>query len=261
MPAVKPRVELLRFTENPEEIVAMGARLCYSDAGIGEIREGVERRDQGKYIERLMEIGHLSPVEHASFTFGIEGVSRILLAQITRHRVASFSVKSQRYVGAAGGDGGTFNYVVPAGVEALGPAAMERFEAQMAAIQRWYDGWVAELGGGGEGSFEDARFVLPGAAETRMIVTMNARELHHFFRLRCCYRAQWEIREVAWTMLGQVRRAAPNLFGQAGPGCVHGGCAEGRMSCGRAAEVRERYVRDFGNAESSPRRREGGEDE
>lgn len=258
MPAVKPRVELLRCTQNPEEIVAMGARLCYSDAGIGEIREGVERRDQGQYIGRLMEMGHLSPVEHASFTFGIEGVSRILLAQITRHRIASFSVKSQRYVGATGRDGGTFNYVVPAGVEALGAAAVERFEAQMAAIQRWYDEWVEELGGGGEKSFEDARFVLPGAAETKMIVTMNARELHHFFGLRCCYRAQWEIREVAWTMLGQVKKAAPNLFRQAGPGCVNGGCAEGRMSCGRAAEVRERYAREFGDAERFPQRTEGG---
>lgn len=248
MPSVKPRVELLRHTEGPEEIVAMGARLCYSDAGIGEIREGVGRRDQGRYIERLVDMGHLSPAEHASFTFGIEGVSRSFLAQITRHRIASYSVKSQRYVGALGRDGETFGYVVPAGVEALGAEAAARFGEQMAQIQRWYDRWVEELGGEGESAFEDARFVLPNAAETKMIVTMNARELRHFFGLRCCSRAQWEIRDVAWAMLGLVKSAAPSLFAQAGPGCVSGGCSEGRMGCGQAVRVRRRYAELFGNS-------------
>ncbi|MGI5877505.1 MAG: FAD-dependent thymidylate synthase [Christensenellales bacterium] len=245
MPAVKSQVELLRYTAQPEEIVAMGARLCYSDADIETLRQGVSRRDQGRYIEKLVDMGHLSPIEHASFTFGIEGVSRSLLAQITRHRIASFSVKSQRYVGAVGKGGDTFNYVVPAGVKALGPEAVARFERQMRTIQGWYDEWVKEMGGGGEKTFEDARFVLPNAAETKMIVTMNARELHHFFSLRCCNRAQWEIREVAWTMLGLAKKAAPNLFRNAGPGCVAGACTEGAMSCGRADEVLERMRRDF----------------
>ena len=175
-------------------------------------------------------MGHLSPFEHASFTFGAEGVSRALLAQITRHRVASFSVQSQRYVKQNGGA-----YLVPPSVAALGEEAVARFEAQMDAIWNFYGEWLAA-----GIPAEDARFVLPNAAETRMVFTMNARELLHFFSLRCCSRAQWEIRRLAWCMLGLVRREAPELFGHAGPACVSGACSEGKMSCGKQAEMRKR---------------------
>jgi len=221
----------------------MGAKLCYSTAGIEELQQGIEARSQDVFLERLMEFGHLSPIEHASFTFGIEGVSRSLLAQITRHRLASFSVKSQRYVpeASAAKEGAVFSYIIPPRIEALGSGAVREFESQMSVIQKWYDGWVERLGNSGESTNEDARFVLPNAAETKMLVTMNARELLHFFNLRCCNRAQWEIRALATEMLRLVRREAPVMFREAGPGCLKGSCPEGKMSCGKINEVREKY--------------------
>ena len=179
--------------------------------------------------------GHTSIAEHASFTFGLEGVSRTLLAQITRHRVASFSVQSQRYVSVAGAE--VFDYVLPPRIRALGPEAEEKFAQQMKTMQRWYDEWSEALG---QDSAEDARFVLPGAAATRIVMTMNARELLHFFSLRMCNRAQWEVREAAWRMYELVYPLAPSVFELAGPGCARGGCPEGKRSCGRAAEVREK---------------------
>jgi thymidylate synthase (FAD) len=243
MGAKKLRVALLRYTPDPQEAVAMGAKLCYSTAGIEELKQGIEARNQDTFLKRLMEFGHLSPIEHASFTFGIEGVSRSLLAQITRHRIASFSVKSQRYVSEASAakEEDVFGYIIPPRIEALGPEAVKAFEGQMSQIQKWYDGWLEKLGNSGESSNEDARFVLPNAAETKMLVTMNARELLHFFALRCCNRAQWEIRALAAEMLRLVRKAAPVMFREAGPGCLKGPCPEGKMSCGKINEVREKF--------------------
>ncbi|MDE6211323.1 MAG: FAD-dependent thymidylate synthase, partial [Clostridia bacterium] len=119
MPQVKPSVKLLEYTPNPERTIALAAKLCYSDATIENLQEGLDKSDITKFIERLRSFGHASPFEHASFTFGIEGVSRSLLAQITRHRIASFSVKSQRYV-AANTSGATCNYVIPEAIEAMG---------------------------------------------------------------------------------------------------------------------------------------------
>ena len=237
MPTTHLKVKLLAMTPVPEELVSMAARMCYSDAGIDELKEDGAKTG---LIRRLMEMGHLSTVEHASFTFGIEGVSRVLLAQITRHRIASFSVQSQRYVCQCK-DKETFNYILPPAIEALGEDAVREFEQQMDTIQEWYAGWIERLGGSGESSNEDARFVLPNACETKMILTMNARELTHFFDLRCCNRAQWEIRALAWEMLRICRKQAPVLFENAGPSCVRGACAEGKMSCGKAAEVRRRH--------------------
>lgn len=240
MPQVQPHVELLSHTPQPEQTIAMSARLCYAAADIGALKERISAKDQSKFIARLAGMGHLSTFEHASFTFGIEGVSRSLLAQITRHRVASFSVQSQRYVGQVHENGETFDYVIPPAIEALGPEAVDEYRAQMAQMQAWYNDWNARLGGKGEASNEDARFVLPNAAATKMMVTMNARELLHFFSLRCCSRAQWEIRQVAWQMLALVKQVAPNIFAKAGPGCVSGACPEGKMSCGQAEAVRRR---------------------
>jgi len=223
MPAVKPIVKLLQYTSNPEQTVAVAAKLCYSDATIDELSGGLTQESTAKFIKRLASMGHASPVEHASFTFGIEGVSRAFLAQITRHRIASFSVKSQRYVSATE----NFNYIVPPAIQDLGEDAVKEFETQMETMRGWYADWQQKLGGKGEKSNEDARFVLPNASETKMVMTMNARELLHFFNLRCCYRAQWEIREVAWQMLELVTKVAPNLFANAGPSCLGGVCPEG----------------------------------
>ncbi len=240
MPQVKPKVKLLQYTPVPENLVSMAARLCYSQSDLEALEARVEQRDQTAFIKKVTGMGHLSVIEHAAFTFGIEGVSRSFLAQITRHRIASFSVQSQRYV-AQGGEQG-FGYVIPPAIEALGEEAVREFESQMQAMSGWYEAWRARLGKG-EKSNEDARFVLPNACATRMMVTMNARELLHFLNLRCCGRAQWEIREVAWQMLDLAYRAAPALFENAGPGCLGGTCPEGEKSCGRADEMRERFER------------------
>lgn len=238
MPQRKLRVELIRHTADPDSAVALAARLCYAAADFDTLRERVANRDQTALLRGVMESGHLSTVEHASFTFAIEGVSRSLLAQITRHRIASFSVQSQRYVSMQK----EFDYVVPPAIEALGEAALARYHEQMERIHSWYVQWQTDLGGAGEKANEDARFVLPNASATRMLVTMNARELLHFFSLRCCMRAQWEIRELAWEMLREAHRVAPTLFATAGPGCLGAGCSEGSRSCGKTAMVRERFA-------------------
>lgn len=237
MAKAKLKVILLRATPDPDEIVALGARLCYAQADVETLRERVEERDQRAFVERVMGRGHLSVTEHASFTFAVEGVSRALLAQLTRHRLASFSVQSQRYVSMADG----FDYVIPPSIAALGEAEEAEFIRQMDTMHAWYRQWQEKLGGAGESANQDARFVLPNAAATRLVMTMNARELMHFFELRCCNRAQWEIREMAWLMLAECRRAAPALFAHAGPACLRGACSEGKNSCGRADEVRRRF--------------------
>ena len=237
MPEKQLHVELIAHTPLPEQVCALGAKLCYAKADVAALREKVSVQDQSAFLERIMQSGHLSVLEHAVFTFAVEGVSRVLLAQLTRHRIASFSVQSQRYVSLSE----TFSYIVPPAIKALGPEAKARYAAQMAQMQAWYVEWQNALGAKGESSNEDARFVLPNACETRLIVTMNARELMHFFELRCCQRAQWEIRGLADEMLRLAKQAAPVLFENAGPGCVRGHCPEGEKTCGRMPEMRKKY--------------------
>ncbi len=236
MPETQLRVTLLAHTPDPEKTCALAARTCYSGLEYEELKSLVQERDQAAFLRRITASGHLSVLEHASFTFGISGVSRSLLAQLTRHRIASFSVQSQRYVSLEKG----FGYVIPPRIRELGGEAVREFEAQMAQMQQWYVQWQEKLGKG-EGSNEDARFVLPNACETHITVTMNARELLHFFSLRCCSRAQWEIRALAREMLKLCKQAAPVIFENAGPGCVSGPCPEGAKSCGKAADMRELY--------------------
>lgn len=230
---VEGKARLIRYTADPEQTIALAAKLCYSGDEIDDLIEKIGEKDNAKFISLLTKMNHYSPFEHASFTFALEGVSRALLAQITRHRIASFSVRSQRYVSE-----GEFNYIVPPAIETLGKDAVNKYEAQMAQMLEWYREWQQALGGNNEKSNEDARFVLPNACETKMILSMNARELLHFFSLRCCNRAQWEIRNIAWQMLEEVLRVAPSVFSNAGPGCLRGVCPEGKKSCGKAAEVK-----------------------
>jgi thymidylate synthase (FAD) len=232
---VKGKAELIRYTENPSQTVALAAKLCYSPDAPEELLAKLEEQSTAKLIRMLKSMNHLSTFEHASFTFALTGVSRALLAQITRHRIASFSVRSQRYVSES-----DFNYVVPPSIAALGTDATDKFKKQMETLGGWYREWQTALGGKGESANEDARFVLPNACETNMLVTMNARELLHFFSLRCCNRAQWEIRAIAWQMLKAVLKVAPELFDDAGPGCLNGKCPEGAKSCGDVKSVRER---------------------
>ena len=248
------KVTLLSFTPEPEKTIACAAKLCYSPSSISDLREGLTDEKVESFISMLSGIGHESPIEHASFTFGIEGVSRSLLAQITRHRIASFSVKSQRYVKE-----GAFEFVTPPEIRAEADV-LELYNESMRAAQEAYDKIAEVLTEKHKKAFlaegkdektaermaskkaiEDARFVLPNACETKMVITMNARSLMNFFHHRCCNRAQWEIRDVADQMLKLVYGVAPNLFKKAGPSCVCGFCPEGKMSCGKAEEVRKRY--------------------
>ncbi len=228
------KVELIRHTLSPEETIALGAKLCYSRANIDDLNRRIGEKDQSSFIERLLKMGHESVFEHASFTFGIEGVSRVLLAQLTRHRLASYSVQSQRYVSYENG----FGYILPPRIASLGQEAVLEFQREMEQIQCWYQDWQKKLGTGETGN-EDARFVLPNACETRVLVTMNVRELRHFFGLRMCSRAQWEIRALAKEMHLQCLRVAPMLFADAGPACLRGGCSEGEKTCGRMLEIRK----------------------
>ena len=228
------KVVLLRHTFLPEETIALAAKLCYSRSSISDLNEKISSKDQSEFIRKLMDMGHESVLEHVSFTFGIEGVSRVLLAQLTRHRIASFSVQSQRYVSYEKG----FGYIIPESISALGEEAVRKYREQMETIESWYIDWQKLLGTG-EKSNEDARFVLPNACETRIIVTMNVRELRHFFSLRMCSRAQWEIRKMAEEMFRLCFETAPALFMNAGPACLRGKCPEGEKSCGRAGAIRE----------------------
>ena len=170
MPATEMKVVLIRHTLSPQELIALGARLCYSRATVEDLKERVSARDQTAFVEKLLGMGHESVLEHACFTFAAEGVSRVLLAQLTRHRMASFSVQSQRYVSYENG----FGYIIPPKIAALGEDAVREYEAQMAQMHSWYTAWQEKLGKG-EGGNEDARFVLPNACETRVLMTMNVR--------------------------------------------------------------------------------------
>lgn len=248
------KVVLLSYTPNPEKTIACAAKLCYSPSSIGNIYDGLTDEKANDFVEMLSEIGHQSPIEHANFTFGIEGVSRSFLAQITRHRLASYSVQSQRYVKK-----GEFGYVIPKEIE-QDKIAKEIFINAMeqdvenynklteVLMDKHFKNFVMQ--GKDEKTakrlaekkaIEDARSVLPNACDTQMVVTMNARSLMNFFKHRCCLRAQDEIKQVSDEMLKLVLAVAPTLFSKAGPACISGGCPEGKMTCGKIQAVRDFY--------------------
>ncbi len=255
------KVTLLTHTPEPEKTIAAAAKLCYASSDIDTLLDGLTDEKTESFLNMLSDLGHESPIEHISFTFGIEGVSRALLAQITRHRIASFSVQSQRYV-----EEKNYEFVTPPEIMAV-PEALEEFNNQMdCAITSYnkladilkdkhYKTFISQGIDEKEArkkaqkkAIEDARFVLPNACDTKMIITMNARSLLNFFKLRCCSRAQWEIKALADEMLKLCYRAAPTIFKNAGPGCVRGKCAEGKMTCGRMKEIQQ-YYKELKNAE------------
>lgn len=239
MSEAKLKVILLRHTPNPEETVAMAAKLCYSPSDITSLKDNIEVKDQKSFVEKLVRMGHMTPIEHSSFTFAIEGISRACSHQLVRHRVASYSQQSQRYVSEKTG----FDYIVPPSIKADKELKLA-FTAFMREAQKTYNFIVEKLneqGIKGEAANQDARFILPNAAETKIMVTMNARELLHFFRQRCCNRAQWEIRAMSEEMLKLVKKIAPTIFYKAGPGCLYAPCPEGDYTCGKIKEVRKKY--------------------
>lgn len=214
-------VNLIASTPEAAKTVAAAAKLCYSASGASDILDGLTAEKTADFLNMLREAGHLSPFEHASFTFAVEGVSRVCTHQLVRHRLASYSQQSQRYVGMD-----RVACVIPPKI-AADFEALKLYEAHLENAWKCYRDLVA-LGV----DKEDARFVLPHGAETKIVITMNARELHHFFSIRLCRRAQWEIQDLARGMLRAVHSVAPEIFGLAGPSCVVlGKCSEAR-SCG-----------------------------
>jgi len=215
-------VRLLYHTPEPERAVAAAARLCYAPVGAADLLESLSDEAVRRVLKTIMTSGHLSALEHASYTFAIDGVSRALTHQLVRHRLASYNQQSQRYVRYDEPPTFIEPSTVAADVEAhqlFRSATEAAFEAYRALIERGVPA-------------EDARYLLPNAMETKIVVTMNVRELLHYFELRCCKRAQWEIRELALAMLDLVLSTAPYLFMDAGASCRRGPCREGKMTCG-----------------------------
>ena len=267
----KLKVQLISHTPEPDKVVAQAGKLCYSAVGVDEITQKLTEEEIARYVNMLANIGHESPLEHVSFTFAIEGISRACTHQIVRHRIASYSQQSQRYVKLE-----QFEYIIPPAIES-NPEAKRIFIETMERDQKAYDELVdllledilidkhaadygscireilkenpdvvpdrskvldlyaekflKEYGKAEKQAIEDARYVFPNACETKIVITMNARSLLHFFNVRCCNRAQWEIREMATEMLKECKKIAPALFKKAGPDCVYGKCGEGKMSC------------------------------
>ncbi len=215
------KVSLIAHTGNPEKIVAVAALQCHAAEGAEQILENLDESRIQRLIRKCLKAGHLSVLEHASFTFAVEGISRVTSHQLVRHRLASYSQQSQRYVRLESGD----EYLVPPSVRRR-PSLKKRMEEFFMEASDLY----SELIRSGIPP-EDARYVIPSAAATRMVLTMNARELLHFFSLRLCRRAQWEIRKLASLMLKAVRAAAPELFKPAGPPCLLGHCPDGDTAC------------------------------
>ena len=257
------KVKLLAHTPNPDAVVAAAAKLCYSKVGVEQISEKLTDEEVKRFVNHLVEMGHESPIEHVTFTFGIEGISRSCSHQIVRHRIASYSQQSQRYVKLD-----QFEYIIPPEIE-KDSYARSIFIKHMEDSQKAYDELVDILeekhyndklekfkkncgknwdhldfetknniikkikSQSEKEAIEDARYVFPNACETKMVVTMNARSLYNFFSERCCNRAQWEIRELADLMLEECEKVAPILFSNCGAPCATTGkCPEGKMSCG-----------------------------
>ena len=240
------KVKIIAHTPNPESVVASAAKLCYSKVGVDEIQKNLTEDGIEKFVSMLSTIGHHSPLEHCTFTFAVEGISRACSHQLVRHRIASYSQQSQRYVKLD-----KFDYIIPTAIE-NNEFAKDIFLNAMEQDQKAYNGIVEELMNEYIASsgytlasiprseynrleklaIEDARYVFPNACETKIVFTMNVRTLMNFFTHRCCDRAQWEIRDLANEMLIQVKEIAPTLFKKAGASCVRGKCPEGSMSCG-----------------------------
>lgn len=242
----KMKVKLISHTPYPDKVVSMAAKLCYSKVGVDEIEKKLTDEQIEKFVNMLVNIGHESPLEHCSFTFAVEGISRACSMQLIRHRIASYSQQSQRYVNL----NETFDYVTPNIIEVMDgyyetDQYSNEFDEDMKMIHNLYKKWQPKIQQFVEDAKyptygmtpekvanENARVFLPNACETKLVFTMNGRSLLNFFEHRCCNRAQQEIRELANEMLIQVREVAPNLFKMAGASCEHGKCKEKGMSCG-----------------------------
>ena len=244
-------VNTIDGSKNPERVVAAAGKLCYSKSDVMNLYNGLDDEATEKFVNMLSSMGHQSPIEHISFTFGIEGISRTCSHQIVRHRIASYSQQSQRYVDLQN----SFNYIIPEAIKNNEKAKLLYEKSMLADMdvykeitQALIDEYTQGINDKKEISkltkkaLEDSRFALPNACETKIIVTMNARTLLNFFNERCCNRAQWEIRDVANQMLDIVLDVAPNVFANAGAPCTFGKCPEGQMSCGKRVEPKIKQI-------------------
>lgn len=236
MPQVNIKVELISHTQDPEQVVVSAIRQCYSKIKAADLKKKINEEKSKRLIDQVIKSGHLSTIEHASFTFAISGISRACSHQLVRHRIASYSQQSQRYVEAD-----DFDYIIPPKI--LGNnQARQIFKNHITLSQKVYKQLI-KLGI----EKEDARFLLPNATETKIVVTMNARALLNFFKLRLCNRAQWEIQALAQKMLKLVRSKAPNIFKYAGPTCeTEKICWEGNLSCGKWKNIKNAELRERG---------------
>ncbi|MDD3905733.1 MAG: FAD-dependent thymidylate synthase [Candidatus Omnitrophica bacterium] len=232
MTQVKLHVELLDFSQNALSIIYASCRQCYSADFAGKIfADGLkDASKQEEFVRQVVSSGHESPLEHVKFTFAIEGVSRALTHQLVRHRIASYSQQSQRYVKET-----SFDYIIPPSIESDEEMKRE-YIGVMHKIQDSYNNLLKlfeKKGKKGEAANQDTRFVLPQAAETKIVVTMNCRELKHFFEERCCTRAQWEVRKLAEEMLKICKQELPAVFNNSGAKCIKlGYCPEGtKFTC------------------------------
>lgn len=236
MKEAKLKVKLLSYSRNPQKIIAAAIRQCYSAGGAADLTKEISLQKQKELIKMVLASGHTSTLEHASFTFAVEGISRACSHQLVRHRIASYSQQSQRYVDFS--KKGVLFIIPPAIKNNL--QALKEFKKFLKQSERTYF-YLRNLGI----SSEDARFVLSNAAETKIVITMNARELLHFFELRLCNRAQWEIRQLAQKMLKEVKKVAPVIFAVAGPTCeTQKICWEGKFSCGKWRKIKGGELRE-----------------
>lgn len=236
MPQAHLQVKLLAHTPEPLSVIYASFRQCYHQGFVGDMWERLQNGEissekQAEFVRHVMLSGHASPIEHVSFTFALSGVSRALTHQLVRHRIASYSQQSQRYV-----DASNMDYILPPAIK-KNPKILARYEAFMEEVGRAYHDIKTMLEEDGRGTLakEDARMVLPQAAASNIVVTMNCRSLLNFFEHRCCTRAQWEIRDCANQMLAECRDVLPEIFNAAGAKCERlGYCPEGeKFCCGR----------------------------
>lgn len=222
------KVKLISHTKDPEKVIAAAIRQCYSPDSASEMKNKLTDAEAGKFIKMVVSSGHTSTIEHASFTFSIEGVSRVLTHELVRHRIASYSQQSQRYINAK-----KFGFVTPPTISSK-KEALEIYDQTIKELAQKYDHLI-ELGI----PKEDARFLLPNAADVKIVVTMNARSLFNFLARRMCNRAQWEIRTMAYMMHRELMKVAPKLFKYAGPTCkTEEICWEGDLHCGLPDKIK-----------------------
>lgn len=217
-------VKLVSYTPNPADVIYIAAKQCYSQNNTFDLYTNEDPVKRDEFIKKIINSGHTSVIEHVSFTFSVTGLSRAASHQLVRHRIASYSQSSQRYINEK-----NFGYVIPPKIQS-NKKAYDKYNELMNNIRNCYNELLNIVG---EESKEDIRYILPQATETKIYITMNCRSLLNFFSLRCCNRAQWEIRFLANLMLYECRGILPQVFENAGAACEKDKVCHELKSCGK----------------------------